>query len=84
MSDPNDYTDMNSGWFSLRRGSAGKLKTFSASSRASTHTLKLEVTFDSPVEMGYAVEELTKLLSRPDKPKRAAKLLALPAPRREA
>lgn len=71
------------GYFSLHAESAGKLKTFNAMSRASSHTLKLEVSFADAVEMGYAVEGLTKLLKKVPKPKAAQKLLALPAPRSE-
>lgn len=68
------------GYFSLHSESAGKLKTFSAVSRASSHSLKLEVVFEDAIEMGYAVEGLTKLLQRAKKPKATRKPLALPAP----
>lgn len=78
-------SDFGSGYFCLHPESAGELKAFSAGSRSGQHTLKLEVSFTSAVEMGYAIEELSKLQATVKAARQAAKakrprLLALPAP----
>lgn len=77
--------DFSSGYFCLHLESAGELKSFGASSRNGVNTLKLEVSYGSAAEMGYALEELSKLQSSVQVLRGAAKAkkprrLALPAP----
>lgn len=78
-------TDFRGGYFSIHTESAGELKAFAATSRQGVHVLKLEVVFGSAVEMGYALDDLTRLAAaikaaKTTAKKRTGKLLALPAP----
>lgn len=78
--------DFRSGYFYLNSESSGELKSYSASSRiGQQHILKLEVTFRSAAEMGYALDELDRLAASIKAKKLAPKAkrprpLALPAP----
>lgn len=82
-------SDFYSGYFSVHTESAGELKSFSATSRNGTHILKLEVSYASAAEMGYALDSLSKLAAaikdlKSAKRRKAGAILALPAPAREA
>jgi len=46
-----------------------KLKTFSGTTRAGKHVLKIEVEYDSARDMGYDLDDLQKVLEA-QKPKR--------------
>lgn len=77
--------DFSSGYFCLHSESAGDLKSFCAASRSGLHIVKLEVQFGSAVEMGYVIEELTKLQQAIKAVRASAKTkptrrLAAPAP----
>lgn len=77
--------DFDRGYFCLHSQSAGDLKSYSSGSRNGANILKLEVSYGSAVEMGYALEELGKLHASVKARQMEAKskrprLLALPAP----
>lgn len=55
--------------FFLSEDSGGKLKTFSGTSRAGKHVLKVEVEYGSAYDMAFALEGLEKV-AEAQKPKR--------------
>lgn len=75
-------TDLRGGYFSIHTESAGELKAYSATSRAGKHILRLEVTYGSASEMGYAIEGLDRLQASVKAIKSAARKrpLGLPSP----
>lgn len=48
--------------FMLTDGLGGRLKTYSGTSRAGKHTLKIEVEYDTASNMAYDVDGLQKLM----------------------
>ncbi|MBP9184275.1 MAG: hypothetical protein KBF78_14160 [Fuscovulum sp.] len=70
------------GYFSIHPESAGELKSYSATSRSGKNTLRLEVAYDSAVELGYALDALAELAASLKAIRSEAKKprLQLPAP----
>lgn len=78
-------SEFSEGYFCVHAESSGELKSFSAGSRNGQNTLKVEVSFGSAVELGYAIDQLAKLQAsikarRTQARTKRPRLLALPAP----